>query len=46
MSSITGHRNTRMEETSWVWRRMEVPFEGGLIPEGTVAPGMVDGLNE
>jgi hypothetical protein len=37
---ITGPRNTRMEETSWGERRMEVTFEGGQGPEGAVVPYM------
>ena len=35
---ITGARNTRMEETTWRYRKVEALFEGGPGPAGAVAP--------
>jgi hypothetical protein len=48
----TDSRNTRLEESSWGWRRMEARFEGGQGSERAVVPfmdgwmdGWMDGLN-
>jgi len=40
LDSTTECRNARLEETSWRYRRMEMPCEGGQGPERAVAPYM------